>query len=154
MNIKGNDYFMTPVHVFEQLDKIFNFNLDPCADDDNHLCKNYYKDTPYCGLSRPWGHFKTFKDGYRVFCNPPFSNKADWIKKAHDEVMFNHCPVVVMVLPTNCLDSKAWHEYIEGKFHYEILRGRVSFIDPETLLPKSGNNSGTVIVYFKKKIVR
>ena len=50
------------------------------------------------------------------------------------------------------MDTKAWHKFIEGKFHYEILEGRVSFIDPETQKPKSGNNSGTVIVYFKKRI--
>lgn len=35
---------------------------------------------------------------------------------------------------------------------YEVLEGRISFIDPATNKPKSGNNSGTVIVYFKKKI--
>lgn len=57
-----------------------------------------------------------------------------------------------MILPLNSMDTKAWHKFIEGKFHYEILEGRVSFIDPETQKPKSGNNSGTVIVYFKKRI--
>ncbi len=25
---------------------------------------------------------------------------------------------------------------VEGKFHYEILQGRISFIDPETKEPK------------------
>ena len=57
-----------------------------------------------------------------------------------------------MILPSLCMDTRAWHEYIEGRYHYEILEGRISFIDPETGKTKSGNNSGTVIVYFKKKI--
>ena len=52
----------------------------------------------------------------------------------------------------NSMDTKAWHKYIEGKFVYEILEGRISFIDPQTKKPKSSNNSGTVIVYFKKRI--
>ena len=50
------------------------------------------------------------------------------------------------------MDTKVWHEVIEGRYHYEILKGRIAFIDPETKQPKKGNNSGTVIVYFKKKI--
>lgn len=66
--------------------------------------------------------------------------------------MEGNCPICVMILPLNSMDTQAWHKFIEGKFHYEILQGRISFIDPETQKPKSGNNSGTVIVYFKKRI--
>ena len=90
--------------------------------------------------------------GVRCFCNPPFSQKADFIKKAHDEVLNGNCPICVMVLPLNSMDTKAFHQYIQNKFIYEVLEGRISFIDPATNKPKSGNNSGTVIVYFKKKI--
>lgn len=98
------------------------------------------------GLESDWSN-------KRVFCNPPFSAKAERIKKAHNEVSFNNCPVVVMILPTNSMDSSPWHEFIYGKYDYEILSGRISFHDPETGKPKQGNNSGTTIVYFKKKII-
>jgi phage N-6-adenine-methyltransferase len=154
MNQKGNDCFETPKHLFAQLDMIFDFTLDVACTSENCLViKNgvvsygFYYDQGDDGLKESWKY-------NRCFCNPPFSDKAKWIKKAYNEVINNNCPIVVMVLPTNCMDSKAWHEYIEGKMHYEILKGRVSFIDPETKKPKSGNNSGTVIVYFKKKITR
>lgn len=56
-----------------------------------------------------------------------------------------------MVLPSNSMDSAPWHRHIFGKYHYVILDGRVSFIDPVTKKPKTGNNSGTTIVYFMKK---
>jgi len=72
--------------------------------------------------------------------------------KAHDEVLSGNCSLCVMILPILAMDTIAWHKYVEGKFHYEVLAGRISFIDPETGKPKSGNNSGTVIVYFKQKI--
>ena len=57
-----------------------------------------------------------------------------------------------MLLPLNSIDTKAFHKYIQNKFFYEVLEGRISFIDPKTNKPKSSNNSGTVVIYFKKKI--
>lgn len=59
-----------------------------------------------------------------------------------------------MILPSNCMDGSAFQKYIYKKFDYEILNGRVSFIDPETGEEKKGNNSGTIIVYFKERITR
>ena len=144
MNTKGNDYFETPRSIFRQLDDIFKFTLDVAANENNHLCEYYFTEQDNA-LECSWF-------SQRCFCNPPFSKKADFIKKAHDEVLKNECPICVMILPLNSMDTKAWHKYIEGKFVYEILEVRISFIDPQTKKPKSGNNSGTVIVYFKKRI--
>ena len=141
---RGNDNFQTPYHIFMQLNSIFNFTLDVAAGIENHLC-DYFFTKEENALQQDWGK-------HRAFCNPPFSLKADFIEKAHNEVSKGNCPICVMILPLNSMDTKAWHDFIEGKYHYEVLRGRISFIDPETLKPKSGNNSGTVIVYFKKRI--
>lgn len=90
--------------------------------------------------------------GERVFCNPPFSQKAAFIAKAYNEVINGQCAIVVMVLPSNCTDCRAFHQYIYRQFHYDILSGRVSFMDPVTGRAAKGNNSGTLIVYFKKDI--
>lgn len=144
MNTKGNDNFRTPDFIFEQLDNIFNFELDVAADSSNAKCSMFFSESDNA-LKLCWG-------GVRCFCNPPFSQKAAFIKKAHDEVLNGNCPICVMVLPLNSMDTKAFHQYIQNKFIYEVLEGRISFIDPTTNKPKSGNNSGTVIVYFKKKI--
>ena len=141
---KGNDCFETPDYIFKQLNAIFNFELDVAASKENHLCYCYYTEEQNA-LTVSWQQA-------RVFCNPPFSQKADFIKKADFEVRNNNCPICVMILPLNCMDTKIWHEVIEGRYHYEILKGRIAFIDPETKKPKKGNNSGTVIVYFKKRI--
>ena len=141
---RGNDCFETPQYIFEQLNKIFNFELDVACSYDNCKCPNAIAIESFNSLKTPWVG--------RSFCNPPFSQKAEFIEKAHNDVMDGICPICVMILPLNCMDTKAWHKFIEGKFHYEILQGRISFIDPETKQPKNGNNSGTVIVYFKKRI--
>lgn len=137
---KGNDCFETPDYIFEQLDNIFNFEFDTACDVYNCKCLRGYVDA----LNHTWFG--------RCFCNPPFSKKAEFIKKAYEEVTSGHCPICVMILPLNSMDTRVWHQYIEGKFHYEILQGRIPFIDPETKQPRKGNNSGTVIVYFKKRI--
>lgn len=148
MNVKGNDNFRTPDHLFEQLNRIFNFTLDAACTRENCKCEyGIFHDEGMDALTRSWG-------GARVFCNPPFSKKADFIKKAYEEVMFGNCPICVMVLPSNCQDSKAFQQYIKKNFFYETLSGRVAFIDPETKKPMKGNNSGTTIVYFKKDITR
>ena len=145
MNIKGNDCFQTPKYLFNQLNEIFNFEKDICCTTENCLCDDgFYFDKGFDALNENWQG--------RCFCNPPFSKKAEFIKKASEEIEKENCHVVVMILPSNCTDCKAFHDYIYKKHHFEILKGRVSFIDPETKKPNSGNNSGTMIVYFKKNI--
>jgi phage N-6-adenine-methyltransferase len=141
---RGNDCFQTPYYLFEQLDRIFNFTLDVAASENNHLY-DYFFTEENNALEQNWGE-------HRAFCNPPFSQKAEFIKKAVKECQEGRCPICVMILPLNSMDTKVWHEFIEGHYHYEILKGRISFIDPDTQMPKRGNNSGTVIVYFKRKI--
>lgn len=148
MNTKGNDNFETPDWLYNQLDSIFKFTVDAACTRSNCQCKRgFYLDNGFNGLEEDWY-------GERVFCNPPFSKKADWIKKAHKAVQEEGCPIVVMILPSNCIDGKAFQTFIYPNYHFEIIEGRVSFIDPETKKPKKGNNSGTIIVYFKKRIQR
>lgn len=142
---KGNDNFETPDYIFNQLNKIFDFNLDVACTPYNAKCVNFISQDDNALLIK-WGEYS------RCFCNPPFSKKAEFIKKADYEVQYCNVPIVVMILPLNSMDTKIWHEIIESRYHYEILKGRIAFIDPETQKPKKGNNSGTVIVYFKKRI--
>lgn len=142
---RGNDEFETPDYIFRQLDHIFNFQFDVACTIWNCKVKDIRFPDGFDGLEANWAYT-------RCFCNPPFSQKEKWIRKADNEVQNNCCPICVMILPLNCMDTKVWHEIIEGRYHYEILKGRIAFIDPETHEPKKGNNSGTVIVYFKKKI--
>jgi len=140
-----DDGMLTPKWLFEQLDAVFKFDLDAACTSYNCLCDyGFYFDEGTNALEIGWGF-------NRVFCNPPFSGKAAWMKKAHHEVQNNSCPIVVMLLPTNSMDSKPWHQFVYPHYKFDILEGRVSFLDPVTMLPKKGNNSGTTVVYFMKK---
>lgn len=146
---RGNDCFQTPRYIFDQLNSIFNFDIDIACTSKNCLCdRGFYHDQGLNALSESWA----VQGGGRAFCNPPFSQKAEFIEKAHKEVSEGNCPICVMILPILAMDTIAWHKYIEGRYQYEILKGRISFIDPETQQPRGGNNCGTVIVYFRNRI--
>ena len=143
-----NDNMLTPKYLFEQLNNIFKFDVDAACIKANSLCdEGFYFDLGFDGLTQVWGN-------RAIFCNPPFSQKAKWMEKAHWEVTEGNCPVCVMLLPTNSMDASCWHDWVYSKCHrYDILNRRVAFIDPATGKPKKGNDSGLTIVYFLRKIV-
>ena len=50
----NSDEWATPQDVYDMLDKEFNFDLDPCATEENHKCEKYYT-TKTDGLLQKWG---------------------------------------------------------------------------------------------------
>ena len=84
---KGNDNFQTPEHIFRQLNRVFAFTHDVACCTFNKLCHNgFCFDLKDNALEASW-------EDMRCFCNPPFSNKSEWIKKADYEVRNNNCPI-------------------------------------------------------------
>lgn len=56
MNVKGNDNFRTPDHLFDQLNRIFNFTLDAaCTREDCKCNTGYYYDAGIDALKMSWG---------------------------------------------------------------------------------------------------
>jgi site-specific DNA-methyltransferase (adenine-specific) len=53
----NSDEWETPQHIFDEYNKEFNFNLDPCATSDNHKCDRYFT-VDDDGLSQNWGGCK------------------------------------------------------------------------------------------------
>ena len=139
------DTFNTPDSLFNQLNRVFNFQIDAaCTTKNRKLPKGFFVDEGGNGLKEPWKG--------RVFCNPPFSQKKEWIEKAIKEVESGVCPVCVMILPLNCMSTTFFMDLVYKNYHYEIIKKRIEFLDDKTKKPASGNNSGTVVVYFKKQL--
>lgn len=44
----------TPQDFFDRLNDEFHFTLDPCADENNHKCANYFTEKDN-GLEQCWG---------------------------------------------------------------------------------------------------
>jgi site-specific DNA-methyltransferase (adenine-specific) len=53
----NSDEWATPQAVFDELNKEFNFNLDPCATEENAKTQRYYTATDD-GLTKNWGGAK------------------------------------------------------------------------------------------------
>lgn len=119
------DLWETPQALFDKLNEEFDFNLDPCANEENHKCDMYF-DRSTDGLSQDWG-------GWRVFCNPPYGKEIGlWVKKSYETLKnawnYKYETLVVMLLPART-DTKWFHDYIYGKENVEVrfLKGRLKF---------------------------
>lgn len=59
MNLKGcfshdSDEWATPQELFDEINREFDFNLDPCATEENHKCEKYIT-KEQDGLKISWG---------------------------------------------------------------------------------------------------
>lgn len=70
----------TPQAFFDELNKEFDFTLDPCATPQNAKCARYFT-KEVDGLAQSWR-------GERVYCNPPYGRDiGKWVEKAHNETL-------------------------------------------------------------------
>lgn len=107
-----------PPSFFNEVNKEFNFNLDPCSTDENHKCDKYYtiKDD---GLSKDWS-------GHNVWCNPPYGrNIVKWVEKCYREGCKDNT-LVVLLIPART-DTKYFHDYILHRAEIRFIPGRLKF---------------------------
>lgn len=106
----------TPHDLFDYLNKIHKFTLDPCATVDNHLCDKFYTREDD-GLAKSWA-------GESVFMNPPYGRKIPgWMKKAFNSTLED--ATVVCLVPART-DTQWWHNYAQkGVINFE--KGRLKF---------------------------
>ena len=123
----GQYCWETPQDFFDKLNKEFNFNLDVCANEENHKCDIYYSEEDD-GLSKDW----------RGVCwmNPPYGMQiSKWVKKAFEESQKK--AMVVCLLPART-DTRWWWDYcMKGKIRF--IKGRLKF--------KGRNTKGKMVNY-------
>lgn len=110
------DNWRTPKDLYDNLDKEFSFNFDPCP----YTEKEFEID----GLSIEWGE--------STFCNPPYSDLKNWCKKAYEESLKGK--TVVMLIPSRT-DTKAWHDYVMKAKEIRFIKGRLKFGDSKNSAP-------------------
>lgn len=115
-----NNAWCTPQPFFDELNKEFNFTLDPCATEKSAKCKKFYTANED-GLLQDWG-------GETVFVNPPYGRQiGKWIKKCYEESLKLNTTVVVL-MPART-DTRYFHDYILGKAEIRFIKGRLTFWD-------------------------
>ena len=58
------DQWATPTEFFNEINKEFHFNLDPCADENNHKCEKFFSKQDN-GLLQDWGVLRILQSTIR-----------------------------------------------------------------------------------------
>ena len=139
------DTWQTPDWLFGYLNNIFNFKADVCASDKNAKCEKYFTEDDNC-LTADWS--KLVNEFDMVWCNPPYSHPADFIKKAAKECVINKIGTV-MLLPADT--SVLWfRDALTTADEVVFLTGkRISFIRSDTGKKGNGNNKGSMLIIWR-----
>lgn len=130
----GNQNMRTPGWLFYYLNERFGpFRLDAAANDENHLCEEYYTEKR-SGLQAAWTDV--------TFCNPPFKESGLWVKKALWE-RTQGCSSV-MILPIGC--SQQWYRLFISKATIYLPDKRIHFDEPDGT-PTSKADRDTMVVH-------
>lgn len=123
---RGRQDIRTPKGIFEELNKEFNFDLDPCSSDSkpNNLETPFYFTKEQDGLKQDWSKYKS------IFINPPFNQlpSMNWVDKILFELGKNKGQIIVLFVPVKT-ETKWFHKLINSKYLKELRfqRGRVTF---------------------------
>ncbi len=112
-NLKHSDNWATPKAFYNELDKEFHFDFDPCPLNESEITPE--KD----GLLIEWGQ--------RNFINPPYSRmlKEAFVKKAIEQT--GGGKLCVMLLPVST-STAIFHDYIKpNASEIRFIRGRLKF---------------------------
>jgi len=144
IHINNDDNYATPPELYNELNKEFNFDFDPCPYNEGEIIND--------GLKIDWGKSN--------FVNPPYSQKLkeQFIIKGIEEMKKGNTSVFLIPVSTS---TKLFHDYIKpNALEIRFLRGRIKFgkinEKGEFYLPLNKNGktqSGTkdsMIVIFKK----
>lgn len=111
-------WIRTPKVIWESLSKEFNFTVDACASDKNHLVSKYWT-KENSALNNNW-------NGEVVYCHPMYDSKIPkFIKKAIDSKCLS-----VFLLPAST-NAIYFHKYLYKKPNVEIR-----------FLPRTKSNTG------------
>lgn len=116
-----------PLYFAEFDERHGPFTLDVAAAAHNTKCSRYYTREDD-GTVQDWS-------GERVWCNPPYSEIAPWIRKAWDS--WSTTTGIVMLLPANRTEQQWWQLMVEpfrdragSPLSTEFLAGRMRFLRP------------------------
>jgi phage N-6-adenine-methyltransferase len=106
----------TPLDLFSELDREFQFTLDVCATAENAKCARFFTKAED-GLAQDWGR-------NTCWMNPPYGSViGQWMRKAMESAAGG--ATVVCLVPART-DTAWWHDFA-ARGQVRFLRGRVRF---------------------------
>lgn len=111
------DDWSSPRALIARLENEFGkFDLDVCASDKNKVCERFFDRTTN-GLEQNW-------EGSLIWVNPPYSQKNEFIEKAHREAQKGR--KIVMLMPA--FTETNWFRDLKARSQWLLfLKGRLVF---------------------------
>jgi site-specific DNA-methyltransferase (adenine-specific) len=110
----------TPQWLFNVLDRVYHFTLDPCSTHENAKCRKHYT-REEDGLSQSWA-------GETVFMNPPYGREiGKWVGKCYADSV-SGIGRTVALLPART-DTRWFHDCVYEWARIYFIRGRLKFGD-------------------------
>jgi len=116
-----NSHYETPDPIYNDMDKIFHFKIDLCANPRNHKHKNYFCDGHRDSLKQKWYKHSP------CWMNPPYDNVGPFMQKAWAESQVGATIVCLVAVRT---DTDWFHDYIldsAGARYLIVLKRRIRF---------------------------
>jgi site-specific DNA-methyltransferase (adenine-specific) len=116
----------TPNYLYKYFDWFMHFDVDVCADDQNHKHENYWTIKDNC-LDKDWG-------GLSCWMNPPYGREiAPFVKKASTEGQ-KRATWITALLPART-DTAWWHKYVMTASTIYFIEGRIKFVGADNGAP-------------------
>lgn len=141
----NRDCWRTPPEIFEALNFEFAFKVDVCASPQNAMLPHFITEQENC-LTADWYRHsgQINRTGWYAWMNPPYSNIGPFVQRAAEMSRAGIGCVMLVMADT----SVGWYKtalYTAQEVRF-IIGGRLSFINPETEKPGSGNNKGSMLL--------
>jgi transcriptional regulator with XRE-family HTH domain len=138
--VKSRDIRLTPPDFVEQVVSVLgDIELDPCGHPNSFIpaARQYFEEDD--GLLQAW-NAKT------VFCNPPYSIAAKFMRKAHSEWLSGSAKCIVLLITLRTY-TISFHD-IAGYADMIFLRDRLRFWSAQqTPLPDTAPFSSVVMIF-------
>lgn len=129
IQFQKRDGWMTPEEVWK---KFGPFDYDPATTEE----QAEKMDIPSIDTIETDGLLTDWTKYHKIWCNPPFSRKFEFLKKAVGTVQKSSDTEIFFLLPIESMTTKKFHEVMREQFYTVYLpNGRVKFDDG------SGKNS-------------
>ena len=131
VNFKKNDEYYTPLAVINKVTG-GHIDYDPATND--HKAKEFgvlnYDTVETNGLTTDWAPHN------RIWVNPPFTMKKEFMQKAVETVKANPDATIWILVPIETLTTK-WFNAMVHDYDLIIPNGRIKFEDPNNPKAKS-----------------
>lgn len=147
------DRWRTPDVVYRMLDRRYGpFTLDAAADAENHKCDLWLGPGGLAedALGCEWGCTGL----HRVFCNPPYTLTAGFIRKAKAEAGAGNVLAATLIVPATT-DVRWFHDHVwesaldrpQAGVFLAFSQGRIRFLRPDGSLAGTPTH-GSLFVTF------